>query len=552
MLDEIHKELDKIKEIPSVVRLLLNLVETLTVQNDDLKKENKALKKELNKLKGIKGPPSVRKQTQPNNNDHSSEKERKKKKPKKKRNKGGSKKRSVKADRKVELTLESDQLPPDAKRCGIKKTLIQDIKLTTDHIQFNRQMYYSEKENKYFIAPLPAGYDGEYGPTLKTLTYALYSEGQMTVDKITWLFRTAGAVISKATVSRWLTADNSILHEEKGAIVKAGLSSTSYQHLDDTSGRVHGQNCFVNVLANNYYSAYFTLYHKDRLSIIEMLSIGGLKFSLNTQALDLMQTMGLPKKYLTFFKTQTQEKILDRDAINTLLATCFTDTKRHQKHRKIVLEAAAIAYYQYSPDAISQLIVDDAPQFKLITKWLGLCWVHEGRHYKKINPVFVRHKKILKQFIKAFWDYYRQLKDYKKNPSSERASQLKETFNQLFSRETGYEPLDKQIRLTKDKAEALLLVLKFPHIPLHNNPAELPARYQARVRDIHLHTMSEAGTKIKDTLATIAATAKKLSVNLIDYLSDRITKRYQVTSLAQAIKDKSSKEKTAGVLLKTD
>jgi len=162
-LDAIHKELDKIKETPPVVVLLLNLVETLIVQNEDLRKGNQTLKKELNELKGIKGPPSVRKQTQPKNNDHSSEKDRKKKNAKKKRNKGGSKKRSAKADRVLKLTLDPDQLPPDAKRSGIKKTLIQDIKLTTDHIQFNRQMYYSEKENKYFIAPLPVGYDGEYG-----------------------------------------------------------------------------------------------------------------------------------------------------------------------------------------------------------------------------------------------------------------------------------------------------------------------------------------------------------------------------------------------------
>jgi hypothetical protein len=29
-------------------------------------------------------------------------------------------------------------------------------------------------------------------------------------------------------------------------------------------------------------------------------------------------------------------------------------------------------------------VCDDAPQFKWLTEDIGLCWVHEGRHYKKL------------------------------------------------------------------------------------------------------------------------------------------------------------------------
>ena len=42
---------------------------------------------------------------------------------------------------------------------------------------------------------------------------------------------------------------------EKIDIVKSGILSTPYQHLDDTSGRENGQNCYVNVLANPYYTS---------------------------------------------------------------------------------------------------------------------------------------------------------------------------------------------------------------------------------------------------------------------------------------------------------
>ena len=61
------------------------------------------------------------------------------------------------------------------------------------------------------------------------------------------------------------------------------------------------------------------------------------------------------------------------------------------------------------------------------------------------------------------------------------------------------------------------------------------ARYQARGRDVHLHTMSAQGTRAKDSLATVAGTAKKLSVNLFHYLYDRLTKKFEMMSLAEHI-----------------
>ena len=61
------------------------------------------------------------------------------------------------------------------------------------------------------------------------------------------------------------------------------------------------------------------------------------------------------------------------------------------------------------------------------------------------------------------------------------------------------------------------------------------ARRQARARDIHLHTMSTDGTIAKDALATVVGTAKKLSVNIFSYCFDRITKKFEMMSLAELI-----------------
>jgi len=184
------------------------------------------------------------------------------------------------------------------------------------------------------------------------------------------------------------------------------------------------------------------------------------------------------------------------------------------------------------------LICDDAPQFKLLTEKLGLCWIHDGRHYKKLQPVISYHKKLLEAFLKKYWKFYKKLLAYKKNPSEYLAKELSEEFDLLFVTKTGYINLDDRITKTKAKKEELMLVLAFPEIPLHNNAAELAARVQVRKRDVSLHTMTEEGTKVVDTFLTIVETAKKLGVNIHDYLFDRVSKNYKLPSLADLIRQR--------------
>ena len=83
------------------------------------------------------------------------------------------------------------------------------------------------------------------------------------------------------------------------------------------------------------------------------------------------------------------------------------------------------------------------------------------------------------------------------------------------------------------------MVLEHPELPLHNNASELAARRQARARDISLHTMSEAGTKVKDAFMTVSQTAKKLGVRTYEYIQDRVSGEFKMTSLADLILEKS-------------
>jgi len=199
-------------------------------------------------------------------------------------------------------------------------------------------------------------------------------------------------------------------------------------------------------------------------------------------------------------------------------------------------QSAALTYYQQSNYFIQHLISDDAPQFNKLSLYHALCWIHEGRHYKKLNPISELNRQILDKFLDQFWDYYSALLIYKQNPSdSSIAQELSEQFDGLFATITGYNALDIRIAMTRAKKEALLLVLAYPFLPLHNNPSELGARVQARMRDINLQTITDNGTKSKDTFATIVQTAKKLGVNIYEYLYDRVSKKVEMPSLAEMI-----------------
>src|SRR3712207_6091362 len=115
------------------------------------------------------------------------------------------------------------------------------------------------------------------------------------------------------------------------------------------------------------------------------------------------------------------------------------------------------------------VMCDDAPQFHWVTDELALCWVHAGRHFKKLEPCVELHRQELARFQKDFWAYYHALRCYAEAPTVAERDRLEEAFEVLFGRRTGYWALDERIALTRVKKEELLVVLGHPEVPLHNN-----------------------------------------------------------------------------------
>ena len=118
------------------------------------------------------------------------------------------------------------------------------------------------------------------------------------------------------------------------------------------------------------------------------------------------------------------------------------------------------------------MLTDDAPQFKKLVEELALFWIHEGRHYNRLAPVVPCSVDALKDLKTRFWDFYGDLLKYKQNPSPETAAKLSFEFDELFSTKTIYDALNDRIEKTRNKKDELLLVLKYPWLPLHNNDSE--------------------------------------------------------------------------------
>ncbi len=525
-------------ELRHTFNTLFNLIEEMYEDYKKTKEENQNLRDAINLLKGEDPKPKFTK----NKKNESSEKERKDKKPPKEK-KSTKKKDKIIPDRTVPCPVDKSILPADAKFNGYSPLIVQELIIKVENIEYKREVYYSASQKKTYMGKLPPGIKGGYDPGVISFIYAQKHGSNVSEPKITEFLNDIGIYISQPTVSRFLTNDIDDFHQEKDDIVLAGLRSTEFQQIDDTGTKVNGESKYVQILCNPYYTAFFTTPKKDRLTVIDLLLCGlERRYFFNDDAFELLKFLRVSNKVITLLQSEVADKTLDEKEMEEVLKNIFPNPKKGRNLRTRIKEAGAIVDYQNRTDipVIQILLSDNAPQFKLITSQHALCWIHDGRHYKKLYPIVLLNKNRLDDFIGQFWDYYKKLLKYKENPAQDEAEKLSKEFDELFSTKTGYEALDERIAKTKTKKTELLLVLKYPELPLHNNNSELGARAEKRKQDVSLQTITEKGTKSKDTFLTIAQTARKLDISFYKYIYDRVGKSFNMPSLASIIEEKSA------------
>lgn len=520
------------------VSILLNLIEQLQAETRELRSENQRLKDENNRLKGEQGQPEVKANgPKKSKENYSSEKERKT--PKK--HIKSSKNAFIKVDREKNIEYPQAELPFDAEFKGYEEVIVQDILIQTDNVLFRKQKYYSPSEKKTYASQLPSGYDGEFGPGVKALVMSLYYGGNMTQGKLLNFLSNIGISMSAGYLSNLLVKKLEKFESEFNEVYVSGLASSPWQHLDQTSARVKGVNYTTNIICNQLYTVYYTTLRKDRLSVLGVLQNNQeLEFILSPLTYELLDKFNVPLKWSHQIQLLPQGIPLNAAHFNSLLDQHLGQVG--SQHRTRILEAAAISFYhqQSQIPVIQTLVTDDAPQFKLLTEDLSLCWVHEARHYKKLSPFVSCHQKSLDKFLDDFWNYYRELLAYRNSPSELEKLRLKSQFWEIFGSQTGYEQLDERKKLTSCKISELLLVLEHPELPLHNNPAELAARTIVQRRNISYATQTCEGTKAMDIFMSLVATTRKLGISFFEYMHDRISHLGNIPALGMIIREQSS------------
>ena len=539
-----HLDLNAIQDANAreLVIRLLNLIEKLSADLRDAQADIQRLRDENNRLKGEQGKPKINPNVANPPADHSSEKERHKPHQRSK----GSKNANIQIDREQVVKVDQANLPADAEFKGYEDVVVQDILLRTDNVRFRKEKYYAVSTRKTYLAELPRGYAGQFGPGIKTLTLAMYFGMGSSEPKILEFFTNVGIQISDGELSNLLIKEQDPFHAEKDTVYEAGLRSSPWQHTDDTQTRVNGQNQHCHVVCNPLYTAYHTRPTKERLTVLDVLRNGRERvFRLNQEALGYLENVQLSKAAWQTLLNWSSEQDRDEASFLAQLDTHLPNLGAQQ--RKAIIDAAAIAAYHAETEfpVVRVLLCDDAPQFNWLTYEMMLCWVHEGRPYKKLLPVMPLHRERLDDFLKRFWEYYDQLLIYRQAPTPEESLRLETEFDNLFATRTQYEELDKRIAKTQAKKASLLLVLKYPELPLHNNPAELAVRQRVRKRDVSFGPRTLEGVRAWDTFMTLAATAKKLGVSFYQYIHDRICQTNQIPLLASLV-EKAAKELNLG------
>ena len=134
------------------------------------------------------------------------------------------------------------------------------------------------------------------------------------------------------------------------------------------------------------------------------------------------------------------------------------------------------------------------------------------------------------------WNFYSDLKFYKENPCPTFKKKLEEQFDQLFTTKICFASLNLALqRIYKNKSE-LLLVLKRPEIPLHNNLSENDIRGYVKKRKISGGTRSEVGRRCRDTFSSLKKTCRKLGISFWNYLKDRLSGNNTIPQLSDCIR----------------
>jgi hypothetical protein len=179
----------------------------------------------------------------------------------------------IKIDREQKYFVDTRQLPQNTEFKGYEEKVVQDLLIKTDNVKFKRELYYSSSQKKTYIADVPKGYEGDYGPHINSHIVSMKYVNNMSIPKIEEFLKNFGILISKSYISERLSKEEhmDVFHREKSEMYRSSLQVSSYQQIDNTGSQVVGQNYYTHIVCNPLCTAFFTTERKDRLAVLDIL-----------------------------------------------------------------------------------------------------------------------------------------------------------------------------------------------------------------------------------------------------------------------------------------
>jgi anti-sigma factor RsiW len=506
--------------------LVLELLEA----NAALRADVAALRAENRRLRGLKGPPSL-KPSRPSGMDKKTE-------PPAKRG-SGARRRGAKNAR---LTIDEDRIlavdaPAGSRFKGYQDFTVQELVVESRVIRYRRERWLTA-HGETLMAPLPAGITGHFGPALRRFVLAQYHQGQVTVDRLTTLLGDIGVEISKRQVMRLLTAGQDGFLDENRAVLRAGLATAAWITVDDTGARHADRNGICTRIGNHRFAWFATTFSKSRLNFLELLQAGLEDYVINAAALDYMGARQLPGPVIARLADHQQRRFGTEAAWTAHLQDlAITPQSSHPDPPRIATEGAlwgSIVERGWLADTV--ILSDDAGQFNVGRH--ALCWVHAERLVHKLDTFCDRQRQAKERIQARIWWLYADLKVYCRDPTPQARRALATRFERLFKTRTGFATLDRLLARLHANRDELLVVLDRPDVPLHTNDAENDIRCQVTRRKISGGTRSEAGRDCRDAFLGLMKTCAKLGISFWDYLGHRLDApgAPQIASLPQLIR----------------
>jgi len=512
------------EKIPVVLQLI-EIIEQISVVNQQQAEEIQLLKDEIARLKDQKPKPNIKPSKLEKVPEDKEKKDSSGKRP-------GSDKRSKTAEIIIHKTISiaPEYIPPGSTFRENQPYTVVGIKIEPYNVRYLLERWETPDGN-YIVGKLPPEVQGHYNAELKRYILYQYFQCHVTQPLLLEQLLEWEVEISSGQLNRILIEDKDIFHFEKDEILSAGLKVSNYVNVDDTGARHDGKNGYCTHIGNELFTWFRSTDSKSRINFLELLRAGQKDYVINEDALEYMNNQGLAKSIVHLLQDHCRKQFAD-----------ITEWEAHLKelqivnhrHIKIATEGALIGSILYNGLPRSLVIVsDDAGQFNVFNH--ALCWIHAERLINKLIAPSEEKRKILEDVKEQIWDFYAKLKDYKVSPDETKRIQLQERFREIFTQKTEFQMLNLAIGRLYENRDELLLVLDRPEIPLHNNLSENDIREYVKRRKISGSTRSELGRQCRDTFTSLKKTCRKLGVSFWKYLLDRISNTNEIPRLPELI-----------------